>query len=340
MAETQAVSSPAETADPFNGQQPTVVEYNSYRETGELPERFKPAEKAESATADAPEQTADETEAETPENESESESEEAQEPPHKVSPAEKRIKQLLAEKKDLERKLEAAAKPTQQSDSSTAQVPKPPQNFKEWQSGFKPSQWIEEFAKTNPEASYEDANFAMGVFVSDARDHFRSIEQQNQEIQKNLESVLSGAKEKYEDFDEIRGRFAEKAFSDGKPAIPLAVIDFFDAKDSPLMADVLYTIGSDEAALDDFISLAKRDPRQAIRYAARVELLIEEEFEKQKGSDAAQQTSGKAPERQRTAAPAPPSPVGGSSARTFDVNDESLSADDWMRKRNAQLARK
>ena len=53
MAETQAVSSPAEAADPFEGQTPTLAEFNEYRNSGELPERFKPAV-AESAPADDP----------------------------------------------------------------------------------------------------------------------------------------------------------------------------------------------------------------------------------------------------------------------------------------------
>ena len=41
-----------------------------------------------------------------------------------------------------------------------------------------------------------------------------------------------------------------------------------------------------------------------------------------------------------TKAPKPPSPVGGSSSRAFDVNDESLSNNEWMRMRNADLKRR
>lgn len=330
---TQAESSPAETADPFNGEQPSVTEYNSYRETGELPARFKPAEQADQAPADAPEQTADETEAEEPESASESESEEVQEQPQKVSPAEKRIKQLLAEKKALQQQLEAAAKPTQQTESSTAQAPKQPQSFNEWQKGFKPSKWIEDYAQANPEASYEDANFAMAVHVSEVRDEFKTFEQQMKAQQDALETTVSEAKERYEDFDEIKDVFLGKVLgSKGEPLIPVPVLSIIN--DSPLVADVLYTIGSDEDELNKFVAMARKNPNQAIRYVARVESLIEEEFASQAGKE----TSGKAPEKQQTQAPKPPSPVGGSSSRAFDVNDESLSAEDWFRKRNAQLA--
>ena len=44
--------------------------------------------------------------------------------------------------------------------------------------------------------------------------------------------------------------------------------------------------------------------------------------------------------RKTTSAPKPPSPVGGGSSRAFDVSDESLSADAWFHKRNADLARR
>jgi hypothetical protein len=40
---------------------------------------------------------------------------------------------------------------------------------------------------------------------------------------------------------------------------------------------------------------------------------------------------------QKTNAPKPPSPVGGSSSKAFSVSDESLSADEWFRQRNADL---
>ena len=103
MAEvtTQAVSSPVEAQDPFNGNQPSLREYSAYRQSGEIPERFKPAVVAEAATADTPEQTADS------ENVTDSETEETQEQPHKVSGAEKRIKQLLAENKSLKEAQQA-----------------------------------------------------------------------------------------------------------------------------------------------------------------------------------------------------------------------------------------
>src|SRR4051812_35986162 len=55
MAEqTAAASSPAEVEDVFGGQHVTLDEYSRYRQDGELPTRFKPADNAETAPADPP----------------------------------------------------------------------------------------------------------------------------------------------------------------------------------------------------------------------------------------------------------------------------------------------
>jgi len=64
-------------------------------------------------------------------------------------------------------------------------------------------------------------------------------------------------------------------------------------------------------------------------------------FEYEQGIREKQKPSEKAPEPKKSTWTAkPPSPVGGTSSRSFDVSDESLSPEEWMRKRNAQLERK
>jgi len=341
MAETTAASSPAEVADVFNGQEVSLSEFSKYREDGTVPERFKPAEPAESAPADAPEETA-ETEDE-PESEPEAE---AQEQPQKVSPAEKRIKQLLAEKKELQRKLEAAAKPTQ-PDSSTAQAPRAPQNYQEYRQAFKPSAFIEEYGKQNPDATYEDANAAMADHLFEVRKHFETIEQRVTAERDAVNAKATAARERYENFDEIKDTFLGKVLVEQPngtviPAIPLQVLALIN--DSDVMPDLLYTIGSDEAELAKFVDMAKSNPNKAIRYVTKVESLIAEELAKPKettvrGEDGKFKSS--APEKPKTQAPKPPSPVNsGGTSRGFDPNDESLPTDEWFRKRNAEVARK
>lgn len=331
MAETQAASSPAEAVDPFEGEQVSLHEFSKYRETGELPARFKPAEAAESAPADAPEETA-ETE-ETPE--AESDAEEAQEPPQKaVSPAEKRIKQLLAEKKELQRRLEAAAKPTQTDSSSRPAPPPPPQTFDEWIDRFDVDRWEEEYASSHPQASFGKMQLERDIYIDKVRDHFRGIEQRAQAEKQALDSKVAEARERYENFDEITDNFLSQVIDQrGVPQIPLPVLAIVN--DSEYLADLLYTIGEDEGELAKFVAMAKANPNKAIRYVTRVESLIAEELAKPR--DAEGKFTEKAPEPKKTAAPKPPSPVNGGTSRAFDVNDESLSTEEWMRKRNHQL---
>lgn len=332
MEQTQAASS-AVIVDPFNGQSPTLAEYQKYRESGEIPERYKPAEPAEPAPADPPKE--DETEPEEAEIEPESEPEETQEQPHKGSAAEKRIKQLLAEKKELQRRLEAA-KPAQ-TDSPTAQPQRPPQNYSEWEQAFDPAKWMEDYAKANPTASYEKANAAMFSYMLGAREHFRGIEERTAAEKQVLDAMIEDARERYEEFDEIKDSFLSHVIdNNGMPQIPVEVLSVIN--DSDVLADLLYTLGSDEGDLQKFVTMARNRPTQAIRYVARVESLIAEELAK----PAAEQTRGSdgkftAPEKRQTQAPKPPSAVSGKSSRGFDVNDESLSAEDWMRQRNKQL---
>jgi hypothetical protein len=327
MEQTPAASSPAETPDVFQGQTPTLAEYNTYRQDGKVPERFKPAEPAESAPTDAPEETAD-TDA------PDSDPEEAQEQPQKpVSPAEKRIKQLLAEKKELQRKLEAAAKPTQ-PDSSTAQAQPAPQNYDEWRKTFKPSEFVTKYGEQNPEATYEDAQAAMFDYLTKAEKHFRSIEDRVNAEKQALDAKVSEAKERFENFDEIKETFLSKVLQGTTPLIPLPVLSIIN--DSDYLADLIVVLGGDEAKLKQFADLARTNPNKAIREVARAEALIAAEHAKgttPRGEDG----KFKAPEKRSTSAPKPPSPVGGGSSRAFDVSDDSLSADEWMRKRNQQL---
>jgi hypothetical protein len=333
---TQAAPSPAEAADVFQGQQPTMSEYSQYRATGEVPERFKPAE---TKPTDAPEETADVPEDADPENAPEPDPEEKQqEPPQKVSPAQKRILDLLAKNKDLERKLAATAQTDVKPDSSTVQPSQPasPQNYQDYRKAFKPSLFIEDYAKANPEASYEDANAAMADHLYDVRKQFEVIEQRVNEGRKALNAQVEQAKERYENFEEIKTTFLSKILDGPKALIPLGVLDVLNASD--VLTDLIYTLGSDEKATADFVKLSRTDPIQAIRHIARLEVGIQEELSK---AGNAEETKGtKAPVVKKTQAPKPPEPVSGVSSRAFDVNDDSLSADDWMRKRNQQVAKR
>jgi hypothetical protein len=333
--QTTAASSPA---DVFNGQQPTMAEYSQYRESGELPERFKAAT-ADPAPADKPEEQAAPADEES-EIEPASEPGEAQEQPQKGSAAEKRIKQLLAKTKELERKLADAAKPTQ-SDSSTAQAPQqPPQSFDEWYQRFDVDKWEEDYAKSHPDASYSKMQLDEKLFVDSAKDHFKGIQERVRAGLQDLASKVEQAKIRYADFDEITNTLVGKVVNDkGIPLIPQPVFDMVN--DSEVFADLVYMICSDEQELDKFVAMAKASPTKAIRYLTKAEALIADELAKPNPARAENgQFKPNAPEKKSTSAPKPPSPVNnGGHSRAFDPSDDSLSPEEWMRQRNKALGK-
>ena len=323
MAEitTQAASSPAETADVFNGQQPTMEEYSSYRTTGELPARFKPAEPAAN---DTPEQTAAAAEVEEPEIAPESDPEKAQEPPQKsTSPAEKRIKELLAKNKDLERKLAAQPPTDAKPDSSTATAT--PQKADPQYTRPKPKpEGMNQDGK--PYATYEDYVEDLANWSGEQKLAQFQRSQAEQQAQKALQTKLDDARARYTDADDVIFPTADAI---GKANIPPVVKQVIE--DSDVFVDLCYVIGSDSDELKKLVALAQTNPRAAIGRVFEYERGIKEALGKTSAS-------GAAPEKKQTQAPKPPSPVGGSNGRAFDANDDSLSADEWMRKRNAQLA--
>jgi len=308
--ETVAASSPAE--DVFRGETPTMEEFDRYRKTGEIPERLKQAEPAESAPADAPEQTAEEDDA------PESEPEETQEQPPKATEAQKRIKQLLAKQKELEQKL--AEKDGKPESSPVAEAPANP----------KPTPDDKKADGTPKYAEYEDYQEALARWAAKEERAKWEREYTEKEALKALQGKLEAARERYPDADDVIFPAGE-AIHGAK--IPAAVKQVFE--DSDVFLDLCYVVGSDPDELKSFISLAQKNPRAAIGKVFEYERGIQEELSRprdEKGKFAA-------PEPKKTSAPKPPSPVNGGSSRTFDVNDESLSADAWAEKRWKQVSR-
>jgi len=328
MAEhqTQAVSSPAEATDPFNGENLSFDEYSRYRKENEIPARFKTTEQAEAEAADAPEETAD-SEAEVEEAEAEIEGE--PEPPKetqgpKGKGAEQRIKQLVAEKKHLQAELEEVRRPKQ---AQAAPPPATPQNYQEWRKDFKPSQWIEDYAKANPDATYEDANAAMADRLGEVREHFSASERARTEAMQRIEKAKSEAMEVYPDFLEIAEPMADKVVAiihnpQADATLKRALLD-------PEGHHILYALGSEPELAAKFEKLALSDPAEAIYLWKSLKAEVRKELEVTPTKET--------PAKQQTSAPKPPSSVKGSSSRTFDVSDESLSPEEWMRKRTADL---
>jgi hypothetical protein len=310
---TQAASSPAEVEDVFQGNQPSLSEFSHYRETGELPARFKPAETAAPAPADDPEET--DTEDEDPEPEPESDPEEPQELKPKTA---KRIQQLLDKNKDLERKL--AAKQDVKPESSPAPAPQ--------HTRPKPAADDKKPDGTPKFESYEDFVEELADWKAEQRWETAKREQAQQEAQKALRNKLDEARTRYDDVDDVIFPTSQ-AIENAK--IPLAVKEVFGQSD--VFIDLCYVVGSDPDELKKFISLAQSNPRAAIGKVFEYERGILEELSKPGESKAA-------PEAKKTSAPKPPSPVGGASSRAFDVSDESLSPEEWARKRTKDIQKR
>jgi hypothetical protein len=270
-----------------------------------VPDRLKPAE-----AVDAPEETV-EPEPREAEPEPESEPEESQEP--KGKGAEKRIKQLLAEKKELERKLAASQpKPDVPAESSPESRQKPTIDDKNPDGTPKYSDW-------------DSYNEDLVDWKTEQKLAEYKREQARQEAQRSFQTQMNEVRERYPDADTVITP-AIKVLNEAK--LPQSVSEVFGT--SPQFFDLCYQVGSDPEKMEKFITLARTDPRAALKQV----FLEEDKLQKVK------LIPKEAPEPKKTTAPKPPAPVSGATTRAFDVSDESLSEEEWARKRNQELRRK
>ncbi|MGH7593436.1 MAG: hypothetical protein ACRELE_06240 [Gemmatimonadales bacterium] len=308
-----AESSSAETADAFNGENVSLAEFSHYRSTGELPEQYK---------ADIEEATASDQITEAGEAESPKKSQESKRKPD----AEQRIKQLTDEVKRWKSAAEAKAKP------SEAVQPQ--------QTRSKPTAEDKQSDGTPKYATYEDFVEELSDWKAEQRWTAQQREVAEQAQRKELDSKVSDAKQRYgeDKFDEVLVPTVNIIINDKQVSPVIKEM----LNDSEVLPDLLFTIGSDEKELASFLKMAKEAPGKALRYLAAVEAGIIDELatdttEETGRNEAGQFISKGSPVKPKTGAPKPPSPVTGASSGAFDVSDESLSSEEWARKRTADL---
>lgn len=301
-------------------------EYDTWRKTGALPEKkTEPVKPAVPAAADTSKETpsgADEAEI-APDTDRATTQDEPRIP-------KSRLDKEIAKRRQLERELEEARRSstTPKAEPSPAPAkPSQPQTYADYRKAFSPSKFIEEYAKANPEATYEDANAAMADHLLDVRDHFRTIEQRVNAEKQALESKVSDARSRYENFDAIKSSFLSAVVSEqGTPLIPLQVLGIIN--DSEVLPDLLYTIGSDSAEMQKFVDMAKTNPNKAIRYVARVEELIQQELSKPRNSNGQFASPKEAPpapaKRGPESAPEPPIEIGSRGSGPVDESERAL----------------
>lgn len=329
-------------------------EYAEWRKSGKLPEKTQDQPKPEeSAPSDAPKETESEAE---PDSEAESSpAPEAAQKQEKRSNADTRKSQLTAEIKELLKqrdalKSEISARQTPPAESSKAESERP-QNYQQWRKSFRPSQWMEDYAKANPEASYEDQTAAMADYLGDVREQFRAFEQRAAEQRQSIERAAEDARQRYGDgFDAARNTFTSATLgSRGEPLVPVEVLSL--VSDSDVLADLVYTIGSNAEETAKFAQMAKTNPNKAIRYIALTENLIREELSKatprnEQGRFAKEEPPAK---RGPESAPEPPIEIGNRGSKPMDESERAFSAIErgdpkavraWIQAENAKELRR
>lgn len=278
-----------------------------FRRTGNLPEPPKKAEaKSEPDTESEPAAEADEPQ--------------EQESKPKTKPkqnAQERIAQL---KRTIE-KIEAGAgiKPElkQEAKSELRREPVAPQPVQ-----FTRPRPTTEDRKPDGKPAYETYE----EFVEDLADWKAeqriAAERRTQAEQQQIREVQEKAREareRYERFDEIIQPTVDRIIEDkGVYGVVKQMIN-----ESEVLPDLMFTLGSDEAELAKFISLAKNDPGKALRYIALTESLIADRLSEKPKEQA------EAPVKPRTAAPRPPSEVGGRAVTPGDNLQAAAAAGDF-----------
>jgi hypothetical protein len=338
--QTAAASSPAEV-DVFAGKELSFEEFSRYRKD---PEKFT-AEPAETAPADAPKEAQSEGDEPESAGEPEAPKETQEKKPHLT--AEQRVSQLKAtiekiwsqDEPDTVKiaQLEATidkieARSGAKRKTEPAPVAQPPQV--QAQPQYTRPKPTHEDKKPDGSAKYETyEDFVEELADWKAEQRWASLQRESaaQAQAQNLAAKAEATRTRYADFDEVKEAFTGRLMdNNGNPKISVPVLAMLS--DSEVLTDLIYAIGSDDKEASKFIQMARTDPRAAQRYIALKEASIIDDL-------AGNAKPKEAPAPPKTQAPKPPSPVSGGSSRTFDVNDESLSPEDWARKRNAQLAR-
>jgi len=292
---------------------------SEYKKTGVLPKAPEPkADPAPAPKKETPSDTEPEADAGTKQQEH---TEKAKSKPT----AEERIAQLEAtiEKirkgAGLERKQESQPAP----EEPKTQPNQPPQNYQEWRKTFKPTAWVEQYGKDNPEASYEDAQAAMSDFLDEVRGQFREAAERQRTGLAQMSARLDKAKARYgEKFDEV---LTPTLVSLAK-AIPQGSELYQTMEESDVLPDVLFVMGSEEGGAEKFLSMSAG---QRMRWFVLNESLVRETLE----AKAAPKAEPKAdpPAKPQTSAPKPPSEVGGRAASPGDELESAAKANDYRR---------
>ena len=244
--------------------------------------------------------------------------------PGEKKSAEERIAELTAKVKQLEDERERsraqATQPAPKTETKAEEKPKDaqPATYAEWRKAFKPKEWIEQWAKDNPSAGYEDAVAALGDYQADIRDRYRQFEQLKADGVRRSQEQLRKTVEKYPDAEP---KVKEAAKSLMNPEVPPFVRAFID--ESEVMTDLLYTL-ADPKTLENLLETAKTAPGKALRVLRDMESDIQKSIAKPPATEKEEKKEKKEPPAEpKPRAPKPPTEVGG---RGTGQEDASVAA--------------
>jgi hypothetical protein len=271
-AAPSAATAVVESTPTFDVPRSGTPEYAEWRKTGNLQGKQDQPNTEASAASDTSERTTADDAADSAATQTQ-EQKEQQRREKRRPDVEQRFEEMSRKHRDevaqLRRELEEARKPKQtQAESSPArpaEQPQQPQSYEQWRKSFKASGWMEGYLKENPEATYEDAQFAMSEHVSDVRKGFETREQQLREQRQALDTQMAEARTRYPDFDAVARPFADELYN----AAPVAVLAIVD--NSPVMNDLLYTIAGDANTKADFLTACRTNPAKALRAVLTIE---------------------------------------------------------------------
>lgn len=325
------VITPTEVVDPFKGETPTLEQYNAYRDKGELPEHLKEeveqktepsaTEKVETAEGKEPSEAEQKTGQERDENGQFKAKPLFNDEQQKVFDREfrkreaKLRRELEDERQTSKQQATTAAKESENLDD--ASEPKRPELPK-----------LADYKGTIEEYDKEVAEYP------DKLRGFLDAQRQSQEQTKTLRTRLTesekAAKKAHPDYADEFEKLQTEIQAGDEIGLPNHVLKAI-AEDAEDPHELTYHLITNRAEWQKFTNLSQKEAlREVLKLDAKLQLSKESAKE-----------SAPNKKKAETKAPAPPDPVGARAVvSAFDVNDEKLSADEWLEKRNAQLAKK
>ena len=293
----------------------TSEQRQEYRRTGDLPGTPKKTEEA--ATSSVAPKAEPEGESDPPKQQETPKAETKPKPT-----AEERIAQLEA---TIEKIRKGSGKETPKAESSPAE-PKPVQQHPPTRP--KPTAEDKKEDGSSKFDTYEDFVEDLSDWKAEQRDVQRERDTAQQVQAKSFNDKLESARTRYPNFDDVMKPTVDAIVGDN--AVSPVVKQMLD--DSEVLPDLIFTIGSSESDLANFLKMAKDNPGKALRYIALTESLIADELAGTKPAD-------EAPVRQKTQVPKPPSEAGGRAATPPDALEAAAKAGDFRAYKAESLRR-